>query len=102
MMKISGRQSDQKVYKIDANPDSDNRWGYTGEFEVVKAMPYLNFADSAMASDRAYFGMFIKNLIRDPGTYRGGRHKISINIAKIDSWISLTIGLNLDINGKNA
>ena len=64
-MKISGRQSDQKVYKIDANPESDNRWGYTGEFEVVPAMPDLNFADTAMATDRAYFGMFIKNLIRD-------------------------------------
>ena len=102
MMKISGRQSDQKVYKIDANPDSDNRWGYTGEFEVVKAMPDLNFADTAMATDRAYFGMFIKNLIRDPGTYRGRQQQISINIAKIDSWTSLITGLNLDINGKSA
>ena len=59
MMRKSGRRRDQKVYKIDANPDSDNRWGYTGEFEVVPDMPYLNFADQAMASDRAYFGMFI-------------------------------------------
>ena len=101
MMRKSGRRKDQKVYKIDANPDSDNRWGYTGEFEVVKAMPDLNFADTAMATDRAYFGMFIKILSEIQGP-TGGRHKISINIVKIDSWTSLIIGLNLDINGKNA
>ena len=102
MMKISGRQSDQKVYKIDANPESDNRWGYTGEFEVVPAMPDLNFADTAMATDRAYFGMFIKNLIRDPWTDHGRRHQSLINIVKIDSWTILIVGLNLDINGKSA
>ena len=102
MMKISGRQSDQKVYKIDANPESENRWGYTGEFEVVPAMPDLNFAETAMASDRAYFGMFIKNLTRDLWTDHGRQHQSLINIVKIDSWTILIVGLNLDINGKNA
>ena len=102
MMELTGRHSNQTVCKIDADPNSDNRWGYTGECEVVQYMPDLNFADTAMASDRAYFGMFIKNLIRYPRTYRGGGHEISINIVKIDSWTGLIIGLNLDINGKNA
>ena len=63
MMELTGRHSNQTVCKIDADPNSDNRWGYTGECEVVQYMPDLNFADTAMASDRAYFGMFVNYIL---------------------------------------
>ena len=58
MMKISGRQTEQRVCKINADKDSANRWEYTDDCKDVPAMPNLNFADQAMASDREYFGMF--------------------------------------------
>ena len=62
IMKLSGRQTDQQVCKLDANPQSENRWAYTGDCVEVPAMPNLNFADQAMATDREYFGMFITSI----------------------------------------
>ena len=66
IMSVSGRQTKQRVCKIDANPESDNRWGYTGDCVDDVVMPNLNFADQAIDSDREYFGMFIKGYNKVP------------------------------------